>query len=83
MATISKNTIPMLSRYEYAGLLAERAAEIADGKPITIQNPGTSNPKEIAELEFAAGKIPLKIKRKWPDGHFETWTTNELQFIKR
>ena len=77
----TRNTIPVITKYELAGLLAARAAEIADDQPITIKNPCTTNPAEIARLEFEAGKSPKKIKRVWPDGTVEIWSLSELQVI--
>lgn len=80
MSTV-RNTIPVVTKYELAALLAARAEEIADEKPITIQNPGTTNPAEIARLEFEAGKSPKKIRRVWPDGTVEVWSLSELQVV--
>jgi len=76
-----RNTIPMITKYELAAILATRAAEIADDHPITIQNPGTTDPAKIAQMEFDAGKLPKKIKRVWPDGKVEVWSLSELQVI--
>ena len=75
---MSKKSIPYLSKYELASLFAERAVEIANGDPITIKNPDTINPIEIAKLEYYAGKSPKKIVRKWADGTVEVWSLNEL-----
>ncbi len=79
--SVSRNTIPTITKYELAALLAARAAEIADDQPITIKNPGTTNPVEIAKLEFKAGKSPKKFIRVWPDGTKETWFLSELQLV--
>lgn len=73
--------MPFLTKYELAALLAERAAEIADGHPITIQKPPTQNPREIAELEFKAGRSPKKVIRSWPDGTREVWNLSELKIL--
>jgi DNA-directed RNA polymerase subunit K/omega len=81
MSATTRNTIPVITKYELAALLSTRAAEIADEQPITIQNPGTTNPVEIARLEFDAGKSPKKIRRVWPDGTVEIWALSELQVI--
>ena len=78
----NRNTIPTITKYELATVLATRSAEIADGQPITIKNPPTTNPIEIARLEYEAGKIPKKIKRVWPDGHTEIWSLNELKVVQ-
>jgi DNA-directed RNA polymerase subunit K/omega len=78
-----KNTIPFLNRYEYAALIAARASEIADGKPLTIQNPGTTDPIKIAIMEYNSGKLPKKVIRTFPNGTTEVWNLNDLQCIQR
>jgi len=83
MTTPARNTIPVITKYELAALLAERTAEIANGEPSTIPNPGTTDPKEIALLEFKAKKIPSKIIRKWTNGKTEVWNLNELQVFQQ
>ncbi len=80
MAT-HRNTIPVITKYELAALLSARATEIADEQPITIKNPGTTNPAEIAQLEFEAGKSPKRIIRTWPDGTTEIWSLSELKNV--
>jgi DNA-directed RNA polymerase subunit K/omega len=75
---MSKKSIPYLTKYELAAIFAERAVEIANGDPITIKNPDSTDPIEIAKLEYYAGKSPKKIVRKWPDGSVEIWSLNEL-----
>lgn len=75
----SRNSIPVITKYELTMILAERTAKLADGAPTTIANPGTNNPKEIALLEYKAGKLPSKLLRQWPNGNKETWGLNELQ----
>lgn len=80
---MSRNSIPVINKYELTTLLATRTAEIADGAPITIPNPGTTDPKEIALLEFKAGKTPAKLTRNWPDGTKEVWNLNELQIFQK
>lgn len=78
---MSRKTTPIITKYELASLLANRAAEIADGQPITIQNPPTTDPVQIAQLEFEAGKSPKKVKRVWPDGTEEIWALSELHLV--
>ena len=77
----SRTSLPTITKYELAAVLATRSAEIADGQPITIRNPPTTNPVEIARLEYEAGKIPKKIRRVWPDGRIEIWSLNELKVV--
>lgn len=78
-----KNTIPVLTKYELAALLSERAIEIANGAPITIQNAKTTNPIEIAKLEFEAGVFPKTLTRTWLDGTKEKWHLDEMKNYNR
>ena len=75
----TNKTLRYLSKYERAALLATRAAEIADGLPITIPNPGTTNPTIIAEMEFNAGKTPKRLWRTFPDGSTEKWSLSAFK----
>ena len=77
--SVPRNTIPIISKYELTTVLAVRAAEIANGEPTTIPNPGTSDPIAISIMEYNAGKLPNKIKRIWPNGNVEVWSLNEFQ----
>lgn len=74
-----RRSLPNLTKYERAALLAERARALASGSPSTLSDPGTSNPVEIAYLEFKAGRLPIKIVRQYPNGDTETWSVRELQ----
>jgi DNA-directed RNA polymerase subunit K len=75
-----KNSIPYISKYELAALISERAKEIANNNPITIKNPKSNNPIDIAMQEYEEGKLPKKIKRIYPNGKIEIWSINN--FIK-
>ncbi len=79
---VTRNTIPVITKYELAAVLAQRAEEIADGQPITIKNPRTTDPVQIAQLEYAVGKTPKKITRTWPDGTVEVWNLCELRNLQ-
>lgn len=74
----TRKTLAILTKYEIAEVLSTRAEKIAQGQPITIPNPGTTNPLEIAKMELAAKKSPVKITRKFPDGTFDEYNINEL-----
>ena len=74
----SKTTIPKLFKYERAALLSERAAQIADGSPLTIQNYDSTNPVEIALEELNQRKIPLKVMRRLQDGKIEEWDIRDF-----
>ncbi|HDM24115.1 hypothetical protein DRO02_00760 [archaeon] len=66
-----KKTYP-LTIYEITRIIATRARQIAEGAKPFIEVPeGVTDPVEIAKLEFKAGKLPLIIRREYPDGTYE------------
>ena len=76
-----RKSLPIITKYELAALISTRAAEIADGQPITIKHPDTQDPREIAYMEYAAKRSPKKIIRQYPDGTKEVWLLSELQIV--
>jgi len=52
------------TRFERARILGARALQLSLGAPILIDVPPTLvDPVEIAEAEFAAGRIPITVRR--------------------
>lgn len=52
------------TRFERARILGARALQISLGAPILIDVPAALvDPVEIAEREFAAGRIPITVRR--------------------
>ncbi|MGA7922686.1 MAG: DNA-directed RNA polymerase subunit K [Thermoplasmata archaeon] len=52
------------TRFERARLLGARALQLSLGAPILIEVPATLiDPVEIAEREYAAGVIPITVRR--------------------
>ena len=52
------------TRFERARILGARALQVSLGAPILIDVPPTLvDPVEIAELEFAANRIPITVRR--------------------
>ena len=52
------------TRFERARILGARALQVSLGAPILIDVPSTLvDPVEIAELEFAAHRIPITVRR--------------------
>ena len=52
------------TRFERARILGARALQVSLGAPILIDVPSTLvDPVEIAEREFAAGRIPITVRR--------------------
>ncbi len=52
------------TRFERARILGARALQVSLGAPILTDVPvGLIDPVEIAEREFAAGMIPITVRR--------------------
>ena len=52
------------TRFERARILGARALQLSLGAPILIDvAPTLVDPVEIAESEFAAGRIPITVRR--------------------
>jgi len=52
------------TRFERARILGARALQVSLGAPILTDVPPTMvDPVTIAELEFAAGRIPITVRR--------------------
>ena len=52
------------TRFERARILGARALQVSLGAPILTDVPaGMVDPVAIAELEFAAGRIPITVRR--------------------
>ncbi len=53
------------TKYEKARIIGARALQLAYGAPPLIDVPeGTTNPLDLAELEFEKGAIPITIIRE-------------------
>ena len=70
-SSVSDRSAPLLrspeeyTRFERARILGARALQISLGAPILIDVlPSLVDPVEIAELEFAAGRIPITVRRR-------------------
>jgi DNA-directed RNA polymerase subunit K/omega len=73
-------------KYEYVGLVARRAQQIADGaRPlVNLDGMNTSDfwfPWNVAEREIAEGVLPFIIHRRLPNGVSEYWSTTELKIM--
>ncbi|PKK81505.1 MAG: DNA-directed RNA polymerase subunit K [Thermoplasmata archaeon HGW-Thermoplasmata-2] len=53
------------TRFEIARIIGARALQIAQGAPVLIEvKEKGMDPVRIAQLEFAAGKVPIDVKKK-------------------
>ncbi len=61
-------TVGEYTRFERARILGARALQVSLGAPLLIDVPPTLvDPVEIAEREFAAGRIPITVRRRAND----------------
>jgi DNA-directed RNA polymerase I, II, and III subunit RPABC2 len=75
-------TIPILTKYERARILGQRAKQIESGaKPLVKVPDNIIDGYLIAELELREKKIPFVIKRPLPDGSCEYWSVKDLELI--
>ncbi|GAA5861827.1 hypothetical protein JCM8547_008568 [Rhodosporidiobolus lusitaniae] len=77
-ANKEKVTTPYMTKYERARILGTRALQISMNAPVLVQLNGESDPLQIAQLELAAKKVPLVVRRFLPDGSYEDWLVSEL-----
>lgn len=75
-------TLPILSRYEKARVLGERAEQINSGAQPFIEIDTTMiDGYLIALKELEQKKIPFIIQRPLPNGGSEYWRLNDLEMI--
>lgn len=70
-----------MTKYEKARVLGTRALQISKNAPLMIPAPArVTEPYKLAELELLERRIPFIIRRYLPDGHYEDWKLEELQY---
>ena len=75
-------TIPILSRYERARILGERAKQINSGaKPFIDVEPSMMDGYLIALKELEQKRIPFIIQRPIPNGASEYWRIADLEIL--
>lgn len=74
---VSRNTVPIMTKYEFAKIIGVRAEQICRGAQISIATTKL-NALEIALEELSNYKIDLMVRRKLPNGDIELWAVKEL-----
>lgn len=75
-------TIPILSRYEKARVLGERAKQLNSGAQAFVEVDETIiDGYLIALKELEEKKIPFIIQRPLPDGGCEYWSLRDLEIL--
>ncbi len=70
---MSTKEVEKYTKYEKARLIGARALQISLGAPFMVTVDADTlqkikyNPVEIAKMEFEAGVIPIRIKRRMPE----------------
>jgi DNA-directed RNA polymerase subunit K/omega len=75
-------TLPLLTKYERARILGERAKQINAGAKPSVDVPSTVMDGYLIALEeLRAKKIPFIIKRPLPNGACEYWKLKDLEIL--
>jgi DNA-directed RNA polymerase I, II, and III subunit RPABC2 len=75
-------TIPIMTKYEKARILGQRAKQINSGANIFVQpKQETFDGYLIALQELEEKKLPFIIRRPLPNGHSEYWKASDLEYL--
>lgn len=75
-------TLPILTKYERARILGQRARQLQDGANSYIPVPeNVIDEHIIANMELAAKKLPYIIRRPIPNGGSEYWRLDDLELL--
>ena len=82
LTSTEKVTAPIMTKYEKARILGERANQISNGaKPLVKVPNNIKTELDIAKLELMERKLPFIIRRWLPNGKFEDWKIEEMIII--
>ena len=73
-----------ITKYEYARLMAARVTELSKNAQPRVQARSSESilsPLHVAEAEFAAGVLPLKLVRRTTSGTTETCSVDSLTLL--
>lgn len=76
------STSRYLTVFEYVKVLGARAVQLAAGASPRVPLGALSTAYDIAEAEFRAGKINLKVRRRRLDGDWEERDLRDLLFVE-
>ena len=76
-------TIPVLTKYEKARILGQRAKQIDNGSKIFVAiDESIIDSYVIANMELKNKKLPFIIKRPLPGGSCEYWNVKDLELLE-
>lgn len=78
---LERRSIPILTDYERARVIGQRAAQLAAGAKPLVRGTESLDPQQIAELELRKGVCPFYIKRPLPNNKYEVFHVNELELL--
>ena len=76
-----ETTTYFLTKYEKTRLLGQRATQISCGAPPLVDIGDLDDSLMIAEKELMEKKIPLKIKRFYPNGKIEEIPIAQMEIL--
>lgn len=66
----NKNDTKYMTKYEKSRLLGIRALQLSEGAPPMVNVEGLRDVMDIAKKELMECKMPLIVRRKYPDGSY-------------
>lgn len=70
--------VTRLTKYEKARVLGTRALQISMNAPVMVELNGETDSLEIAKMELEERKLPLIIRRYFPNNTYKDYPVNEL-----
>ena len=80
VAVTDRKTTKYLTKYERARVLGTRALQISMNAPVMVHTEGETDPLQIAIMELNSRKIPLIVRRFLPNGSYEDWPVEDLEY---
>ena len=83
-AEAERKSSSRMSIYEFTSVIGMRATQLSRGAvpfvpvPANLKIRTNMELREIAIAELRAGRLPFIVRRKMPDGVFETWRLGEM-----
>lgn len=69
-----------MTKFEKTRIIGQRADQISKGAKPLIDIQGLNDSLAIAEQELKQKKIPLKIRRQFPNGEIKEYSVCNMEF---
>lgn len=69
-----------VNKFEKVRILGQRATQLSLGAPPMVDITGLTDALSIAEKEFEERKIPLTIKRTFPNGKTIEYSLKDMEY---